>query len=273
MKTSISLAAALTLFASRAHRARAHYTFPYIVDASGTESAAWQYIRETQNYETQNPLTDVTDPLFRCYENNTAAQTSTITLAAGGTYSFIADNTIYHPGYLDVYMGSVSDATSESAGDGSVWFKIFEDAPVYDADVEGFYIFPSQTTSNVTFKIPSATPSAGSYLIRVEQIALHVASVYGGAQFYIACAEVEVTGGGSGSPGPLVAIPGVYTGYEPGILISQSPSQLVYIAQGFTATFIFQTSTKLIPMEPIFLVRLLCHPGFGSSRTDFGILY
>ena len=47
----------------------------------------------------------------------------------------------------------------------------------------------------------------------MEAIALHVASTYGGAQFYISCGQVEVTNGGSGTPGPLVAIPGVYTGY------------------------------------------------------------
>ena len=52
-------------------------------------------------------------------------------------------------------------------------------------------------------------------------IALHAASSYQGAQFYISCAQVTVQGGsGSGKPGPLVAIPGVYTGNEPGILIS-----------------------------------------------------
>lgn len=47
----------------------------------------------------------------------------------------------------------------------------------------------------------------------MEAIALHVASTFGGAQFYISCGQVEVTNGGSGTPGPLVAIPGVYTGY------------------------------------------------------------
>lgn len=72
------------------------------------------------------------------------------------------------------------------------------------------------------------------------QIALHVASTYGGAQFYIGCAQINVVNGGSGNPGPLVSIPGVYTGvsvswnngtdlradnvysvqYEPGILIN-----------------------------------------------------
>ncbi|KXN92162.1 putative endo-beta-1,4-glucanase D [Leucoagaricus sp. SymC.cos] len=58
----------------------------------------------------------------------------------------------------------------------------------------------------------------GRYLLRTDQIVLHVASSYGGAQLYISCGQISVTGGGNGTPGPLVAIPGVYTGYEPGIL-------------------------------------------------------
>lgn len=33
----------------------------------------------------------------------------------------------------------------------------------------------------------------------------------------------QVVNGGNGSPAPLVAIPGVYTGYEPGILASKHP--------------------------------------------------
>lgn len=42
----------------------------------------------------------------------------------------------------------------------------------------------------------------------------------GGAQFYIACGQVKVTGGGGTIPRPTVKIPGVYTGNEPGILIN-----------------------------------------------------
>jgi hypothetical protein len=41
-----------------------------------------------------------------------------------------------------------------------------------------------------------------------------------GKQLYISCAQITVTGGGSGDPSPLVAIPGVYTGYEPGLLLN-----------------------------------------------------
>lgn len=55
---------------------------------------------------------------------------------------------------------------------------------------------------------------------------LQSASTFGGAQFYISCGQINVTGGGSGNPGPLVAIPGVYTGREPGIMLS-TPSSLL----------------------------------------------
>ncbi|KAF8310078.1 glycoside hydrolase family 61 protein [Clavulina sp. PMI_390] len=203
-----------------ANVARGHYTFPdFKGDASSV--ADWQYVRMTQNHYSQAPVTSVTDPLLRCYENDTASATSITTVTAGSLYSFGADGPIYHPGYIAVYMAAASSLTSESAGDGSVWFKIYEDAPVYDASLTDFYVFPDQTATSVNFTIPKALPS-GNYLLRVEQIGLHVASSYGGAQFYIGCAQVQVTGGGSGSPSPLVAIPGVYTGYEPGILISTS---------------------------------------------------
>lgn len=33
--------------------------------------------------------------------------------------------------------------------------------------------------------------------------------------------RTQVTGGGSGTPGPLVAFPGAYTGHEEGILIGE----------------------------------------------------
>lgn len=68
------------------------------------------------------------------------------------------------------------------------------------------------------FIIPPDTPD-GDYLFRVEQIGLHVASTVNGAQFYISCGQITVTGGGTGTPGPLVAFPGAYSPDDPGILI------------------------------------------------------
>lgn len=70
----------------------------------------------------------------------------------------------------------------------------------------------------ISFTIPKDTPS-GDYLFRVEQIGLHVAQSLGAAQFYISCGQITVTGGGSGTPGPLVAFPGAYSATDPGILI------------------------------------------------------
>lgn len=76
---------------------------------------------------------------------------------------------------------------------------------------------PGLTEATVT--IPSSLPD-GEYLLRIEHIALHSAGSEGGAQFYISCAQLSVTGGGGGSPGPLVSFPGAYSPTDPGILIN-----------------------------------------------------
>ncbi|KAI0592948.1 glycoside hydrolase [Biscogniauxia sp. FL1348] len=61
---------------------------------------------------------------------------------------------------------------------------------------------PRVPAGDVWFKaasISAAVPS-GKYLVRVESIALHQAQSVGGAQIYLSCAQVEVLGGGSGTP-------------------------------------------------------------------------
>ena len=39
-------------------------------------------------------------------------------------------------------------------------------------------------------------------------------------QFYIECAQITVTGGGSGRPAPLVAIPGAFKATDPGYTVN-----------------------------------------------------
>jgi len=102
-------------------------------------------------------------------------------------------------------------------GSGNVWFKIFEITAHADPTGTNYPTFPANMLPNINFTIPKNVPT-GQYLLRVEHIALHDAYYFGGAQFYIACAQLDVTNGGTGSPGPLVSIPGVYTGHEPGII-------------------------------------------------------
>jgi len=216
MKTVLAVLAAIS-----AQLVAAHYTFPDFI-TNGAATADWEYVRETANHYSNAPVTSVTDPEFRCYEldlQNTAGETQTATVSAGSTVGFQANGAIYHPGYLSVYMTPASPAAnSPEAGTGQTWFKVWQDAPTFDASTRQL-TFPSTSMTQFTFTIPPSLPS-GQYLIRGEQIALHVASTYGGAQFYIGCAQVNVVNGGNGTPGPLVSIPGVYTGYEPGILIN-----------------------------------------------------
>lgn len=197
-----------------------HYTFPDLI-VNGTVTSDWEYVRITENHYSNGPLTNVNDPEFRCYELdlvNTASETGTATVVAGSTIGFKADNVMGHPGYFDVYMTpAVPAANSEAAGTGKTWFKIWEWPPTWSASTG--LVFASENIQSFTFTIPKSLPS-GQYLVRGEQIALHVAGTYGGAQFYIGCAQINVINGGSGTPGPLTSFPGAYTGYEPGILIN-----------------------------------------------------
>ncbi|EPS97565.1 hypothetical protein FOMPIDRAFT_43160 [Fomitopsis schrenkii] len=205
------------LFATAITVATAHYTLPDLI-LDGKPASDWEYVRKTDNYNNQGPVTDVTSELIRCYETDTASSADTATVSAGATIGFQADNGFYHPGYFAAYMTSASPAAnSEQAGTGQTWFKIWEALPTFTESAL-IVIIAISDSNQITFRVPPSLPS-GQYLIRGEQIALHVASSYGGAQFYLACAQVNVVNGGNGSPDPLVSFPGAYTGREPGILI------------------------------------------------------
>jgi hypothetical protein len=100
-------------------------------------------------------------------------------------------------------MTKVDDATK---ADGSTsWFKIKEIGPKFPGgtwDMEQSY----------SVSIPSCVP-AGDYLVRIEQLAIHNPGAT--PQFYISCAQVKVTGGGSKSFSG-VKIPGHIKATDPG---------------------------------------------------------
>ncbi len=68
----------------------------------------------------------------------------------------------------------------------------------------------------VNFTLPSCIPD-GDYLLRHELIALHSASTYPGAQFYMECAQITVTGCGSAVL-ETYAVPDA--GTDPGITVN-----------------------------------------------------
>ena len=69
------------------------------------------------------------------------------------------------------------------------------------------------------FDMPTCV-APGQYLMRVELLALHSAYSAGGAQFYMECAQIEVTGSGSNAGSNFVSFPGAYPSNDPGIVIN-----------------------------------------------------
>jgi hypothetical protein len=69
---------------------------------------------------------------------------------------------------------SGSSASTFSAS-GNVWFKIFEITPITDGGTS--ITFPDYNAAEITFPLPKNLPN-GQYLLRIEQIALHVGSFF-----------------------------------------------------------------------------------------------
>ncbi|RPD62199.1 hypothetical protein L226DRAFT_551726 [Lentinus tigrinus ALCF2SS1-7] len=120
-----------------------------------------------------------------------------------------------HKGPVMAYLAKVDNATSLSVT-GLKWFKIWEDG--MDSSQKWGVDRLIANKGKVSFTIPNCI-AAGQYLLRVELIALHGASSYPGAQFYMECAQLQITGGGSTQPA-TVSFPGAYAGSDPGIKIN-----------------------------------------------------
>ncbi|KAI0043182.1 carbohydrate-binding module family 1 protein [Auriscalpium vulgare] len=121
-----------------------------------------------------------------------------------------------HKGPVMAYLAQVPSATQTTVT-GLQWFKIWEDGLTVSDQSWGVDRLIANK-GKVTFTIPSCI-AAGQYLLRVEIIALHAASSYPGAQLYMECAQLAITGGGSTSPA-TVSFPGAYSGTDPGIKLN-----------------------------------------------------
>ncbi|KAG8823585.1 hypothetical protein FRC19_003497, partial [Serendipita sp. 401] len=120
-----------------------------------------------------------------------------------------------HNGPIMVYLAKVDSALQTSVT-GLKWFKIYEDGLGSDGRWAVERMIDAK--GKVDFKIPTCIPN-GDYFMRVELIALHGAGSSKGAQFYMECAQIRISGGGSASP-PTVSFPGAYGQSDPGILIN-----------------------------------------------------
>ena len=80
--------------------------------------------------------------------------------------------------------------------------------------------------------IPTCIPS-GDYLLRIQSLGIHNPWPAGIPQFYIGCAQITVTNGGSGNPGPTALIPGAFKETDPGYTanVNLPPSPFIYSHQ------------------------------------------
>ncbi|KAM0329277.1 hypothetical protein ACHAQA_004582 [Verticillium albo-atrum] len=199
--------------------ASAHYVFPAI-SSGGQSPTNWQHVRQTANYQTTGPITNVASSQMTCYELNPGrGAPATLDVAAGSSVSFSSNPSIFHPGPAIAYLARVPSGQSAStwSGQGAVWFKVWQDnASITSSGIS----WPNMNAGSVSFPLPRCLDN-GEYLLRFEHIALHSASSSGGAQLYLSCAQIRVTGGSGGyKPARLLSFPGAYSASDPGLLIN-----------------------------------------------------
>ncbi|KAH6869286.1 putative endoglucanase [Thelonectria olida] len=217
MKISLASLAAMVPFVS------AHYFFDVLV-IDGQETNSMQYVRSNTRDAKYNPTKwdNVRDDMtpdkldFRCNKGafTFAGQTETAEVKAGSKLAMklAVGATMQHPGPALVYMSKAPNSADTYEGDGE-WFKIFEESVCNTAGDFTRDAWCTWDKDRIEFTIPADLPD-GEYLIRPEHIGVHGAHV-GQAEFYNTCAQVKVTGGGSGVPGPTVRFPGAYKKDDP----------------------------------------------------------
>ncbi|XXH00939.1 hypothetical protein Hte_007290 [Hypoxylon texense] len=228
---SISLAA---LVALAARHVAGHATFQDF------------WINGVDMITSNSPITDVSSKDIAC-NAGTKPVAGKCSVAAGSTVTVeihqqpgdraCASEAIggAHYGPVQVYMASVADA-STADGSSSSWFKIFADTwaknPSGGSGDDDYWGTKDINTccGRMDVKVPSDL-APGDYLLRAEALALHTAGQSGGAQFYVTCFQLTVTGSGSTKPAG-VSLPGAYKASDPGILVNIHAAMSGYVAPG-----------------------------------------
>ncbi|KAH7375326.1 glycosyl hydrolase family 61-domain-containing protein [Plectosphaerella cucumerina] len=143
-----------------------------------------------------------------------------------------------HYGPVMIYISKVTDA-STADGTSGTWHKIHEigwaKSPSGQSGDDDFWGVKdlNKCCGRMDVRIPADLES-GDYLLRAEVIALHTAGSSGGAQFYMSCFQVSVSGGSGslklGTGG--VKFPGAYAASNPGILVQIHTPMSSYTVPG-----------------------------------------
>ncbi|KAK1762942.1 putative endo-beta-1,4-glucanase D [Phialemonium atrogriseum] len=196
--------AAVALLSLAATEVSAHYIFLKLA-AGNQKFQQYEHIRYNTNYN--SPVTDLASNDLRCNVGGSkTGNTTTVALKAGDSFTFTSDVAVYHQGPISLYMSKAPAAAADYDGSGG-WFKIYDWGPTFSG---GQASWPMR--SDYTYNIPKCVAD-GEYLLRIQSLAIH--NPGSTPQFYVSCAQVSVTGGGSANPA-TVKIPGAFKASDPG---------------------------------------------------------
>ncbi|KAK1988199.1 fungal cellulose binding domain-containing protein [Colletotrichum cereale] len=255
------------LAALAAQEAAAHATFQQLwVDGRPSLLPSLDTVMLTVRHGSQcarlpqsnSPVTNVASNDVRCNVGGTTAAKGKCAVKAGGTVTIEmhqqnGDRSCQneaiggaHYGPVIVYLSKVDNAAS---ADGSApFFKIFQDgwsaksgAGSGDDDNWGT---KDLNTCCGKMNVPISKDLAdGDYLLRAEAIALHAASPSGGAQLYMTCYQITVTGGTGTAKPATVSFPGAYKASDPGIGVNIHAKLSSYVVPGGSVASIGATKT------------------------------
>ena len=178
-----------------------------------------------------SPITSATDGSLACNKPGTVTNPQlSATAPAGSQITAYWGNWPHDVGPVMVYMANCGGSCTNANPSSLNWFKIDESGLISGQLRQGFWGQGQLQKSNNswTSTIPKSLPN-GNYMIRHELLAIHTPKQ---PQWYPECAQLTVTGGGSGNPSPTVRFPGAYNQNDPSInidLYSQTGTTYKYV--------------------------------------------
>ncbi|KAK1752599.1 glycoside hydrolase [Echria macrotheca] len=170
-----------------------------------------------------NPIFQCSDAKMRC--NGGTSATMNATVPAGGDVAAVWQQWTHSQGPILVWLYKCPGAFSSCTGEGVGWFKI-DEAGFHGDGVKVFLDTEKPSGWDIAKLVgggswKSTIPknlAPGNYLMRHELIALHQAN---NPQFYPECAQIVVTGSGTGEPDSSykAAIPGYCKQSDPNIKV------------------------------------------------------
>ncbi|KAK1478526.1 calcium-translocating P-type ATPase [Colletotrichum cuscutae] len=232
---------------------------PALIDAARCAKVELSYGLECARLPQSNsPVTNVAGNEVRCNVGGTSGVNAKCPVKAGGTVTIEmhqqnGDRSCKneaiggaHYGPVIVYLSKVDNAATADGSAG--WFKIFQDgwsakSGSGSGDDDNWGTKDLNTCCG-KMDIPISKDIAdGDYLLRAEVIALHAAGPSGGAQLYMTCFQLSVSGGTGTAKPATVSFPGAYKASDPGIAVNIHTKLSGYTVPGPAVASIGTTKT------------------------------